>query len=208
VITAVLAALVTVAALIAVASLRARGRHPVVASPAGAQSAPTAGVECGQAPCRVLATQSVDGGQVELLADAQGDNGRFQAGAVVLQTSVTQLGARVDAGSLSCVAASVSACLVSGPLNGGRIAQLLVERDGVWRSVDRPYFSDLGVIVLSNVSGTDAPEVVVVQRSPVMARVYALDGSTVGCTKKYSYPAQLRGWPDVRVLAGDLRPCS
>jgi hypothetical protein len=207
--TAVLAALVTAATLVAVASLRWRWMGSPGAEPYGAPPAPSVvDVGCGQGPCQVLAIRSVDGVQIELKADAEGGNGRFQADAAVLQTTVTQLGARVDAGSLSCVSASESACLVGAPFNGGRIAQLLVDRAGVWRSVDKPYYSDLGVIVLENVSGTDAPEVVVGERSPVQARVYALDGGMVGCTRKYSYPAQLRGWPSVRILAGDLRPCS
>jgi hypothetical protein len=206
--TAVLAALVTAGALVAVASLRSRGDSVPsleAALPPGSLSASTA--ECGEGPCHVLATQSVDGESIELLADGQGSNGRFQTGATVVQTTITELGARLDGGSLSCVTATASACLVSAPLNGGRIGQLVIDRGGNWRSVDKPYFSDAGVLVLGNVSGTDAPELVVVQSTPALAHVYALDGSTVGCTRKYSYPAQLRGWPNVRVLATDLRAC-
>jgi len=208
VVTAVLAVLVTVAALIGVASLRSRddgGAGLQMASP----GAPlTSGEECGSGPCRTLTSQPVDAGTVDLLADDQGTNGRFRAGGVLIETTITQLGARLDAGSLSCVTASVSACLVTGPLGSGRVGQLMVDRAGTWRSVDKPYFSDAGVLTLGNVSGSDAPEVVVVQNSPVLARVYALDGSTVGCTRRYTYLSQLRGWPDVRLQAADLRACS
>ncbi|HVW41410.1 MAG TPA: hypothetical protein VHC18_08680 [Amycolatopsis sp.] len=206
--TALIAALVTIGALVCVAALRTRGdAGSDLAMAAPGATAPTSAEECGTAPCVVLATQTVGDGAVRLLADAHGANGRFQAGSATVETTITQLGARLDPGSLSCVTASASACLVSGPLNGGRVGQLLIDRSGAWRSVDKPYFSDAGVLVLGDVSGSDAPEVVVVQGSPVLARVYALDGSVVGCTKRYTYLSQLRGWPNVRLQAADLRSC-
>ncbi|HJQ45210.1 MAG TPA: hypothetical protein VJ870_02645 [Amycolatopsis sp.] len=205
--TAVLAALVTIAALVGVASLRGRndGRADFEAVPG--VSAPTSAEECGAAPCTVLATQTVGADTVRLLADRQGANGRFQAGAALLESTITQLGARLGAGSLSCVPGSTSACLVTAPFNGGRVGQLLIERAGTWRSVDKPYFSDAGVLVLDDVSGSEVPEVVVVQSSPVLARVFALEGSVVGCTRHYTALSQLRGWPNVRLQASDLRSC-
>jgi hypothetical protein len=207
--TAVLAALVTAAALVAVAKLRSPASDGSSALDLGASgSALSSGSpDCGGGACHVLASQTVNGMPIKLLADAQGAHGRFQAGDAVIEMPIAALGARLDAGSLTCVASSVSACLVSAGQNGGKIGQLLVERSGTWHSVDKPYFSDAGVIVLGNVSGGDAPEVVVVQSSPALAQVYALDGKTVGCTKKYSSPSQLRGWPNVRVTASDLRSC-
>ncbi|NKQ58266.1 hypothetical protein HFP15_35985 [Amycolatopsis sp. K13G38] len=206
-VTAVLAVLVTVGALIGVASLRSRDEGGPALQMAAPAVPVTTAEECGSGPCRVLASQTVDGGTVELLADDQGANGQFRAGGVVVQTTITRLGARLDAGSLSCVTASVSACLVTGPLSGGRVGQLMIDRAGTWRSVDKPYFSDAGVLTLNSVSGSGAPEVVVVQNSPVQARVYALDGSSVGCTRHYTYLSQLRGWPNVRLEASDLRAC-
>jgi hypothetical protein len=205
--TAVVAALVTAGALAGVASLRFRDEPPRLEAAAPPVSRQVSSAECGDGPCRTVTSQAVNGSQVQLLADAGGGNARFSSNGEVVQTSITELGARVDANSLSCVAASVSACVVSAPLGGGRIGELLVERDGDWRSVDKPYYSDAGVIVLGNVTGTDAPEVTVVESSPVLARVYALDGTVAGCTKKYSYPSQIRGWPKVRLLASDLRSC-
>ncbi|GHF78603.1 hypothetical protein FHX82_004456 [Amycolatopsis bartoniae] len=204
--TALLAAIVTVGALVGVAAMRAREDRPREAAPVPPVSAQP-GTDCGDGPCKLLATRTVGAGAVELLADAQGANGRFQADGQVVQTSITELGGRLDPDSLTCVAASVSACLVSAPFSGGELGELVVQRDGDWRAVAKPYFSDAGVIELGNVANDDAPEVVVVQSSPALARVYALDGSVVGCTRKYSYPAQLRGWPQVRVLASDLRAC-
>ncbi|WP_236795696.1 hypothetical protein [Amycolatopsis sp. GM8] len=208
VVTAVVAALVTVGALAGVASLRSRDQGPRLEAAAPVAAPQSAVAECGDGLCRTLVTQAVNGAQVALLADEQGGNGRFQVGGQLVQTSITELGARVDGNSLSCVAASVSACLVSAPLNGGRIGEVLVERDGDWNPVDKPYFAAAGVIALNNVTGTDAPEVTVVESSPVLARVYALDGTLTGCTKKYSSFSQIRGWPNVRLIASDLRTCS
>lgn len=205
--TAVLAALVTAGALTGVASLRTRddARQLELAVPPVSQQ--VSSDECGDGPCRAVTTQTLDGTQVELLADPQGGNARFSSSGEVIQSSITELGARLDGNSLACVAASVSACVISAPFSGGRIGELVVERAGDWRSVDKPYFSDAGVIALGNVSGTDAPEVTVVEASPALARVYALDGTVVGCTRKYSSLSQIRGWPKVRLLASDLRPC-
>lgn len=207
VVTAVVAALVTAAALAGVASLRLRDGSSRIEAAAPPLPVQAATAECGAGPCRTLASQDVAGKQVDLLADDQGANGRFSSAGEVVQTSITELGARVGADSLSCVTASVSACLVSAPLGTGRVGELLVVRDGDWTSVDKPYYSAAGAIVLGNVTGSDAPEVTVVESSPVLARVYALDGGVLGCTRKYTYASQIRGWPQVRLQASDLRAC-
>ncbi|NYI87598.1 hypothetical protein HNR02_000921 [Amycolatopsis endophytica] len=206
--TAVLAAVVALSALVTVRLLREDGGSAPTSADGAAGSAPTAGVNCGEAPCRVIAQASVDGALVELLADAQGGNGRFQAGGNLLEVTVSALGGRLDAGSLSCVDGAVSACLVHARQNGAMIAQLVVDRAGTWRSVDKPYYSSAGVVRLDDVSGDSAPEVVVVQTAPVLARVFALDGSALGCTRQYTSVGQLRGWPEVQVRSSDLRGCS
>lgn len=206
--TAVVAALVTVAALVGVASLRLRETTGHIEAAVPALPASPAGNECGNGPCRTVASQDVGGKPVDLLADAAGDNGRFSSGGEIVQTSITELGAQVGPGSLACVTATMSACLISAPLGSGRIGELMVDRGGDWRSVDKPVFSDAGVVVLGNVTGDDAPEVTVVESSPPMARVYALDGSEVGCSRTYSRVSQIRGWPAVHLLASDLRSCS
>ncbi|WP_233157538.1 MULTISPECIES: hypothetical protein [Amycolatopsis] len=207
VVTAVVAAVVALSALVTVRLLREDGTS--AQAPAGAGSnAVTAGADCGEGPCQLVARASVDGKPVELLADAQGGNGRFQAGANVLELTVTELGGRLDANSLSCVSGAVSACLVHARQEGAAIAQLLVGRAGTWRSVDKPYYSSGGVVRLDDVTGDTAPEVVVVQSSPVLARVFALDGSALGCTRRYTSVSQLRGWPEVQLNSSDLRACS
>lgn len=206
--TAVAAAVVTAAALILVVTLRRWHSADAPQADLPAASAAAAGTGCGDGPCRVLATQNVNGVSVQLLADPNGGNARLQAGPYVVEATVSVLGARVDAGSLSCVSASVSACLISAAQNGGKIAQLVVDRGGVWRADDRPYFSSAGIVGLTDLVGSDAPEVVVVQSAPVLARVYSLDGSVVGCTSHYSSVTAIRGWPNVHLVPSDLRPCS
>jgi hypothetical protein len=34
-----------------------------------------------------------------------------------------------------------------------------------------------------------------------------LAGRLVGCTKKYTSPSDLRGWPDIRLTKADVRAC-
>jgi hypothetical protein len=121
--------------------------------------------------------------------------------------TVSALGGRLDANSLSCVSGAMSACLVHARQEGTMIAQLVVDRAGTWRSVDKPYYSSAGVVRLDDVTGDSSPEVVVVQTGPVLARVFALDGSALGCTRRYSSVGQLRGWPEVQVSSSDLRGC-
>lgn len=204
--TAVFAALVTVGALILVAALRWHGASNLPPADPGSVSA-SGGTDCG-GPCQVLASRNVNGRAVRLLADANGGNARFEAGSEEFEATVTALGARVDANSLSCVSASVPACLISATQNGGKIAQLLFERAGQWWAVERPYFSAAGVVVLNDLSGGVAPVVVIVDNSPAVARVYALDGSIAGCTRHYASVTGVRGWPDVRLVPADVQACS
>ncbi|ROS40198.1 hypothetical protein EDD35_2525 [Amycolatopsis thermoflava] len=207
VVTAVVAAVVALSALVTVRLLREDGASAQAPVGGAGSTAVTAGADCGEGPCQVVARATVDGKPVELLADSQGGNGRFQAGANAIEVTVTALGGRLDANSLSCVSGAVSACLVHARQEGASIAQLLVDRAGTWRSVDKPYYSSGGVVRLDDVTGDTAPEVVVVQTSPVLARVFALDGSALGCTRRYTSVSQLRGWPEVQLNPGDLRAC-
>lgn len=208
VVTAILAAVVALSALVAVRLLRDDGTSAQTSVHDAGSSSVTSGVDCGEGPCQAVARATVGGDPVELLADSAGGNGRFQAGASVLEVTVTALGGRLDVNSLSCASGAVSACLVQARQESATIAQLVVNRAGTWRSVDKPYYSSAGVIRLDDVSGDTAPEVVVVQTAPVLARVFALDGSALGCTRRYTSVSQLRGWPEVQLNAGDLRACA
>jgi hypothetical protein len=221
VITAVLAAVATAAALVTVVMLRPKPED-ALASAGDPASAPAS--ECGQGPCRVLASASVRGTTVDLLADADGGNGRFRSGGAgsgaLIETMLTAMGVRLSADSMRCVSATVSACLLRGTRDGGTLGEVLVSRANDWRSAEKPYFSDAGDITLGNVTGDDSPEVIVVKHecassgggrcafTPVYAEIFDLGGRQVGCTRKYSTASQMRNWPDIRPAATDLRACS
>ncbi|PRX44335.1 hypothetical protein B0I33_112213 [Prauserella shujinwangii] len=225
VVTAVLAALVTAGALVAAAVLRP-GAGPAAGSGPGAEvsAGPAAGDGCGAAPCQVLDTASVGGMTVELLADGEGGSGRLRAGGptngITAETSITAMGARLGPGSLDCVDAAEPVCLVRGPLDGGIVGEVLVWRGDSWRAAERPYFSDVGAIVLDTVSGDEVPEIIVVRhecagvesaadcgQTPVLAEVFDLRGERLGCTYQYESPGELRGWPRVELVDSDLREC-
>ncbi|HWD06540.1 MAG TPA: hypothetical protein VG674_29290 [Amycolatopsis sp.] len=225
--TAALAAVVTVAALVVVLGLRQKPAD--VASgvaPAGVEPPPSTATTCGADPCRQLAAVSVAGTPVVLLADATGGWGRVEIGAqpgTQFELAITTMGAKLTAQSLQCVAGKTSACLVRGAVGHGEGAygELLIGSDGVWRDFGKPYFADAGTLSLYDTTADGRPDVIVVrhecpdatpgtpkcQAAPVLAEVYQLSGSVIGCTKQVTAPSDLRGWPDVQVRSADLRAC-
>lgn len=225
-VTVVLAVLVTVAAVLTVFLLRPDHASSPGPAAAPAASAPGAPAQCSDGECRVLASTDVDGSSVELLADSGGTSGRLRIHAgtgppTVLESTVTAMGARLDDDSLRCAEGDVPVCLVRGALDNGMVGEVIVARGGTWRPADRPYFSDAGTISLDDVAGDAAPEVVVVRHdcdvsdsadscrvAPVVAAVFEVGGAELGCTGHYTSPSEIRGWPDVRVSAAQLRPCA
>ncbi|QWF79361.1 hypothetical protein HUW46_02769 [Amycolatopsis sp. CA-230715] len=219
-VTAALAALVTAAALIGVAVLRHQTEAaPTTGEPAAA--APNGVTQCGTGACQVVASQPVDGKTVDLLADSAGDNGKLRVGGpgspIVVETSTTSLGARLNNTSLSCVTATVSACLVRGPSRDGLIGQVVINRGDSWRPAEATtYSSDAGAITLHSVVSSDAPDLIVAKKAPcnsptacrsaaVYAQVYNLTGSLLGCTPTYRTASSLPGWPDVAPTRAQLR---
>ncbi|WIX79755.1 hypothetical protein QRX50_02840 [Amycolatopsis carbonis] len=228
--TAVLAAVVTVAALVVVVVLRPKpdgvpGVPPVSLEPA----APTTAT-CGSGACRQLAAMTVGATPVVLLSDASGGWGRVRVGpqpGTEFELAITTMGAKLNAQSLRCIAAETSACLVTGDVGGGDGAggaygELLIGSDGVWRDFGKPYFADAGTLSLFDVNTDGRPDVIVVrhecpdatpgtpkcQAAPVLAEVYQLSGKELGCTRTVVSPSDLRGWPQVEVRASELRPCA
>ena len=195
--------------------------------PSGDSAAPgLAGrVDCGSGPCQVLASEKVGDASIDLLADSTGEHGKVRivngGASVVFETTITTMGVRLTKNSLTCDGGANPACLMSGSYDQGVVGEVFVSRGGNWRSTEKPYFSDAGSIVLSDVIGDSTPEVVRVrhdcgdsgistatcQVKPVYAEVFDLSGKQLGCTKKYTAPAQIRGWPEVRILPNELRAC-
>ncbi len=222
--TVVLAAVVTAGALVTAVLLRPERTEPTPAAPMPGPS--TAAQECGDGACRELASARVHGTEVALLAGQDGRAARVRVGGpgsdTVLETTITAMGARLDEDSLDCVEAvtsEASACLVRGSMDGAEIGEVLISRGDGWRQAERPYFSDAGLIVLDDVTGSGEPEVVVVQHicsqsgsaacqvRPVRAEVFGLGGEHYGCTGSYTAPGHIRGWPDIKVYPRQLRPC-
>ncbi|MEV4148296.1 hypothetical protein AB0J40_31865 [Amycolatopsis sp. NPDC049691] len=224
--TAVLAAVVTLGAIGAVFLLRPRPEAPSgAAEPAAAPV--TAVVTCGGGPCRQLAAVTVGGTPVVLLADAGGGSARVRVGAepgTVFELSIAQLGVRLDQNSLRCIDGAAPTCLVRGDVGDeGKAAygELLVASGGVWRAPGKPYFADAGTLSLYDVTADGRPDVIVVRHdcrgadsgtakcdaAPVLGQVYDVSGRSLGCTRRYTAPSDLRGWPDIRLTRADLRSC-
>lgn len=199
------------------------------AGESGAQrsAAPTtnsSGQHCGKSQCDVVDSSTVNGHEVQLLAGSDGRVGKLRvtgpSGAQVIGVSVTRLGVVLDENSLECTPGTTPACLVSGPQGGGMIGEVLLPHGQKWNSPARPYFSNAGMIALDDVAGDDSPEVVVVEHDcgpdteraacekvPVVATVYDLGGSVVGCSENYPWPARIPGWPEIELPESQLRSC-
>jgi len=224
--TAVLAAVVTVGAIGAVFVLRPRPQLPTgAAEPAPAAALPAS--TCGGGPCRELAAATVGSTPVVLLTDTAGGSARLRVGpepGTVFELSIAQLGVRLDQNSLRCVDGAAPACLVRGDSeDDGRTAygELLVGNGGVWRDLGKPYYADAGTLSLYDVTADARPDVIVVRHdcpgalagtpkcaaAPVLGEVYDLAGRSVGCTRRVTSPSDLRGWPDIRLTRADLRAC-
>lgn len=224
-ITAVVAAVMTVAALATVAALRWRADNFATSDePTTPPTSVGLAAGCGGGPCQVLSSAPVHGTPIELLTDNNGGSGRVRVGGVgsdiVIPITINQFGVRLNQNSLRCVAGETSVCLVRGPNDGGMVGEVLVSRGDSWRPAERPYFSDAGHIVLDDVDGDDVPEIVVVRHdcssesgssrcatAPVLAQVYGVAGEVLGCTKRYTSPSNIRGWPEVNISVSQLRGC-
>ncbi|WP_253860002.1 hypothetical protein [Prauserella alba] len=221
--TVALAAVVVVASLVAAVLLR-QGDDDEVADGLSMPT-PTAADGCAGGPCRVVASASVNGMTVELLAAERGSAGRLRAGgpasSSVAEVAIGTMGVPLNQDSLRCEESATPVCLVRGPHDGGMVGELHVWRGDSWRSDQRPYFSDAGSVTLDDVDGDDVPEVVVVshdcsdvdsvaacREAPVLAEVFDLAGGTVGCTGTYGSPGSMRGWPEVDVESYELMACS
>lgn len=221
---AICAALMTVAALVAAFELR---QTATLLPRSSVQTAAKDGGPCGGRTCRPIAQNVVGGTTIELLADPGGTAGSLRIGSAqapgsvgdTFQVSITQNGAQLDSGSLSCVGGSAPACMVRGGSDEGVIGEVFVDRPSGWGQVEVPYLSDAGYLALLAGDAQHEPQVIAVQRncdrrkkrtctSPgVYAQVFSLTGAEIGCTQTVSMPASLPGWPAVNPRSGQLRPC-
>ncbi|SDD20313.1 hypothetical protein [Actinokineospora iranica] len=223
VLTALLSALVAGAAMTGSALLRDRPSARTPATETPPNSAASIGVSgCHRAPCQVLATATVGGTVIDLVADAGAASGRLRIGgpsaSLVIETTITELGATLTHDSLQCHPASISACLIRGDTDEGATGQVVVGRSGKWSPLARAFYSRAGHLALVDIVNDQAPEVLAVQpdcpadtdcaKRPVYAQVFELSGEEVGCSRTYSRIDQLPGYPEVDFTAAQLRPCS
>ncbi|WP_414935733.1 hypothetical protein [Amycolatopsis sp. cmx-11-51] len=224
-VTAMLAVVVTAGVIVAVILLRQPAPVPdgeagVPPLPDGVPTAP--GASCGYSACREVGAMTVGGVPVVLLADETGKQGVVRIGAdSVFPLIINDMGVTLTGDSLRCVDGATPVCLVRGKTADGSAAELFVSRGGIWRDPGKPYFSDAGTIALNDVTADGIADVIVVrhecpdaqsgsarcQAAPVLAEVYDVASGSVGCTRRYTAPSELRGWPDVRLTRADLRTC-
>jgi hypothetical protein len=186
--------------------------------------ASNAELQCDNGPCHALASTSVAGSSVQLLANAAATSGRVRIVTAqgldsVFETTISQLGATLTAQSLTCLNASTPVCMVSGGGPEGSAGEVFLQTDGDWSRTDAPYFASGGYISLRQ-GGTQGPEVIAAQvncdsdlsadcaSAPVYLQVFAVSGATLGCTSPVSKLDKLPGWPNVTVSEAALRTCS
>jgi len=214
----------TVLALVGAVLLRP---HPADSSAGSgtrppASSATSAPLECDSGPCRLLASRSVGGSSVQLLANSTATSGRVRIATgqgldSVFETTISKLGANLTEQSLTCVGGQTPTCMVSGSAPDGSAGEVFVDTAGDWSRADAPYFSSAGYLSLNGSTAT--PEVVTAQadcdsdlttqcaQSPVYVQVFSVAGQSIGCSEPVSRLDRLPGWPTVAVAEVTLHPC-
>lgn len=180
-------------------------------------------LQCGNSPCRSLANTTVAGSSVQLLANVDGTSGRVRIVTAqgldsVFETTISQLGATLNAQSLTCVTVSSPACMVSGGGPEGAAGEVFLQTDGDWESADAPFFASGSYISLRQ-GGTQGPEIITAQvncdsdlsaqctSAPVYVQVFTVAGATLGCSTAVSKLDKLPGWPNVTVSQSELHAC-
>lgn len=213
----------TLLALVGAILLRPRGEGSPETGATLSEPATNAPLRCDNDPCTSLASTTVAGSSVQLLANSAATSGRVrivtaQGLDTVFETTIGQLGAALTAQSLTCVNASSPVCMVSGGGAEGSAGEVFVQTDGDWEPADSPYFASGNYISLRQ-GGSAGPEVITAQvncdsdlstqcgSAPVYVQVFAVSGATLGCTNPVSKLDKLPGWPNVTVSQSQLHPC-
>lgn len=224
VVTVVLAVLVAAGALGGAGVLRWRAAQSAGTATTSQNPPATGGVGvsgCKLEPCKVLATTTVGGTIVELVADDGARSGRLRVGGpssgAVFETNLTDLNVLLTADSLQCVAGSLTACLIKGDYEQGTAGEIVVGRSERWSQLAKAYSSDAGYLVLANINGDAAPEVLAAQRRagcarsgspcPVFMQVFTFDGKVIGCTKEFPRLDKLPGYQGAKLTEAVLIPC-
>jgi hypothetical protein len=227
IVAATLAAVIAAGAFGGAAVLRWRATH-ASDTPTTSAKPPAAGAVgpsgCLKEPCQVLATATVGGTAVELVADAGGTSGRLRVGGPnsgsVIEATITDMGVTLTSDSLQCAAGGLAACLIKGKHDGGIAGQVVVGRSDHWSAQDQRYISNAGYLALVNIDQDSVPEILAAQRDcagadpaacaakPVFIQVFSINGKVEGCTKNYTRLDKVPGYPAVQVTKPQLVPCS
>ncbi|WP_086821154.1 hypothetical protein [Allokutzneria sp. NRRL B-24872] len=217
-------AVVTVAALVTVASLpnALDGGTPSGAPPTSTTApAPQGQLYCNTGPCKVLATQRVEGDQVELLTDKNGGNGRIRVGRdnthSIFEVTIGQYAARLTPQSLSCVLGRLAVCLVSGEAGDTVTGELFVRGPEAWERAQSAYVATAGLMNLHDVDGNGVAELVTAQSScgsgasycdSYFLEVWSTETEQMGCTAPVTKIDRLPGYPSALAPAKSaLRKC-
>jgi hypothetical protein len=217
IVTVVLAVLVAAGALGAAGVIRWRAAHAASTPTTSTKPPPTGVFECQIEPCHSLVKTTVGGTQVELWADDGAHSGRLRVGGTtagsgsVIEATITDQGVVLTPDSLQCVAGGPAACLIKGEHDGGVAGQVVVGRSDKWSLTEGTYISDAGYLVLSNINGDSAPEILAAQHSgsAFFMQVFSIAGTMLGCTKDYPKLDKLPGYGNnnPKLTEALLAPC-
>ncbi|MFB9904714.1 hypothetical protein [Allokutzneria oryzae] len=176
---------------------------------------------CNTGPCKVLASQRVEGDQVELLADASGGNGRIRVVRgnthSIFEVTIGQYATRLAPQSLSCAPGRAAVCLVSGEAGDTVTGELFVRGPEAWERAQSAYVATAGLMNLHDVDGDGVPELVTAQSGcdsgatlcrTYFIEVWSTDTEQVGCTAPVDRLDRLPGYPSALAPAKTaLRKC-
>jgi hypothetical protein len=222
----VIAAVVAAGALAGAAMLRWRATSSAGAATTSQNPPPGGAVTpsvCLVEPCQVLASTTVGGTTVELMADAGARSGRLRIGGPtsgqVIETTITEQGVILTTESLQCLPGTPAACLVRGRQGTGLTGQLVVGRSDRWSGLQTRFVSAAGYLALANVDGDLEPELLAAQHDcgdagsegctdrPVFVQVFGIRGDVLGCTRSYPRVDRLPNYPTVQVSRSQLTQC-
>lgn len=226
---ATVAIVVLIAALAGAVGLRLHRENAAATQP---PAPTTTALTCAGAPCVGWASEPAGDGTAQLLASAAGAGGHLRftgaGGTSLFEVDISSADIVLTGDSLSCVSGAVPACLVSGDYaaasrQSGGLGEVFVRRGGFWQQAGSTYlYSSTGSFALSADESGD-PNVVTVQNDcgqatvadrqgqcadpDLIVRLFAADGTSLGCTLPATSVSLLPGGGTQPPPAYDLHDC-
>ncbi|GLZ35652.1 hypothetical protein Lesp02_78390 [Lentzea sp. NBRC 105346] len=205
-VTACLAAVVTVAGLVYAFFQRPSGQS-------SDQGAADANLICGTTVCQSVIGKGVGGDNVELLTGTGGGRIRVtgESGNFIFEMTIAAAGAEVSGDkALECAPAAVSVCLVRGTRGSEVLGEALVRRNGAWERLQATYLASGGYLGLFDANRDGTSDVVAVQLGcdgrcdQAFVQVFDPLGPEVRCTA----PVASKDEANVRPELAQLRACA